>query len=245
MSELQEILRKLDKLNTIEAKVDATKSEVDKINNTLAEVDAKYEKLNSLVSHQQQIIEKLERESKKRNLIFTGIEEDLKINNEEDLEDKIIEVINSYFEFNISKKEIEVASRLGGKKDGYNRPITVSFFSKNIRDRILANKKKLHGSQVFINLDLSTSQQRERKELLKIRKEKKKEGKNVRLVGNKIIIEEITNKIRDNEKRPRNSKSSEDSPMKPPAKNRNTRQESKQSSIDNFFRAEGGGDPNA
>lgn len=219
----------LEKLASIEAKVDETKAEIVKLNNTLENVKANHSILEAVVLKQQTTINKLEHQLKKKNLIFTGITEEEK--NTEELEQKILRIINKKLEIQIAPNNIEEVFRLGTtRKENYIRPVLVSFSTYKTKREVLNHSKKLKGSDIYINLDLTSKQLEEKKQLLQERKRLKAEGKHVKIIGNKLIIDkENTSMLQRNDKR-LHSSSSEGTPTKPNPKNQ------KQVVLDSFFR---------
>lgn len=68
----------------------------------------------------------------------------------------IIEVLNNNIEnLALRREDIDIAHRLGKKKNGKHRQIIVKFQSRMKRDTILRNKKLFKGTDIFINEDLT------------------------------------------------------------------------------------------
>lgn len=57
--------------------------------------------------------------------------------------------------FNVSEKELHVAHRIGKRNSGKPRTIIVRFFNRNMRDRVIRERKKLKGSGMTISEDVS------------------------------------------------------------------------------------------
>lgn len=57
--------------------------------------------------------------------------------------------------FNMSGKELHVAHRIGKQNSGKPRTIIIRFFNRNMRDRVIKERKMLKGSGVTISEDVS------------------------------------------------------------------------------------------
>ena len=75
----------------------------------------------------------------------------------EDCTAQVVELLHSKLQLaDISSKDIELAHRTGRAANGKSRAIIVRFFNREIRQRVLSNRKKLKGSKCVITEDLTT-----------------------------------------------------------------------------------------
>lgn len=101
----------------------------------------------------------LEQYSRKNNIRVSGIPE-LGSEAAEVTTEKIIETLNDKIpDLHLLKDHIDVAHRIGGKRKGSQRQIIVKLSSRMKRDEILKNRKMFKGTQIFINEDLSKTNQ--------------------------------------------------------------------------------------
>lgn len=111
------------------------------------EMQAKVESLESKV-------EFLERQFKKNNLIYFGIEEtnDESLGN---LQQKTIKIINEKQQVDIKPDDIANVYRIGkDTKDRHPRPVILALASYKKKMEILSNRSKLKGTDIFVNEDL-------------------------------------------------------------------------------------------
>uniref|UniRef100_A0A8D9E972 Zinc finger DNA binding protein n=1 Tax=Cacopsylla melanoneura TaxID=428564 RepID=A0A8D9E972_9HEMI len=95
---------------------------------------------------------KLEQYTRRNNLRIFGLKEE----NKEDVEIKVLKVLNEKLNIPINKDDIEACHRTGrldNAKGGRN--IIVRFVSRKVRDNVFRNKRLLKDTRIFINEDLT------------------------------------------------------------------------------------------
>lgn len=147
------------KLFEKETQNDVLKKEVNKLEKELATQKVENDNLREEISRRErktsERMNHLEQYSRINNIRINGLKEDEK-ENQTQTEDKVVQFLNSNISnLNLEKKDVEIAHRLGIKKQGKQRQIIVKFYSRNIKSTVLKNKKQLKGSGVFINEDLT------------------------------------------------------------------------------------------
>ena len=129
---------------------------VDESKKVLNRVD----KLTETLSNQERIIEMNERERREKNIIIMGLEES---------EESTQGMVSTLLKNKLKLEGIEVVSsrRIGkaGLPRRNPRPILVSLNSVKDKRTIMQNRKKLAGSRIFINNDLTPDQQAKQREL--------------------------------------------------------------------------------
>lgn len=199
------ILNKLNKLDTICDEIQNIKIDICNYKTKSEELNKKYDELQTQLNKQQNIINNMELHIKKRNLIFCG----LKVSNKSNQEvfPIILETTKNYLGVQLNEGDIEEIRSLD-KKDNERRRIVVTFSSMSKRNQIFYNRKKLSGSNIYINEDMTHKQLEERKELLEAKKEHRENGIISKIVRNKLVIITETQ----NKKREREVRKSDDSP---------------------------------
>lgn len=100
-------------------------------------------------------INDLEQYGRRNNIRINGVPE----NGEETSERTTriaTETLNRYIEnLDIRREEIDIAHRLGKKKEGKHRQIIIKFQSRMLRDTVLKNRRVFKGSDIFVNEDLT------------------------------------------------------------------------------------------
>lgn len=91
-----------------------------------------------------------EQYSRKYNLRLVGLNED----EGEDCVDKVVDFCKEKLDLNIDK-EIDRAHRLGPKSTDKNRSVIVKFKSYGVKATICSKRKKLKGTNFYINEDLT------------------------------------------------------------------------------------------
>jgi len=120
--------------------------------------------LTSSVRNQQKILDNKERENRMNNLVIVGLKE------EDDNED-VVAVTSSIFASKLGLDNVAIAkAKRLGKSDNKKRPILVTFSTQSDRKEVLENRKKLAGSDIYINFDLTREQIKELQNLRKLRK---------------------------------------------------------------------------
>ncbi|KAI5644918.1 hypothetical protein NE865_02892 [Phthorimaea operculella] len=158
------------------------------------------------VKEQETQLYTLEKEKRKKNLLFFGVEEGQRSYSE--LEDKILEIINVNMGVQCIKSEIDSLYRLGKKKDSSTiRPVAVTFTTLGKKILILKNKNKLQNKTYYIKEDFPQNVLEIRKELKIQAEAEKQKGNKVKLQYDKLII--LKNKNVESSRKRNRSKSPE------------------------------------
>lgn len=154
------------------------------INKNFASIENKTNALEKKIEEQQDTIDMMDRQIRRKNLIFFGVEEKEKSYN--DLEKSILHILNTTMKITCETNQIESVRRLGKKGENI-RPVVVTVTTLGLKIQILRNKKLLDDAEMYIKEDFSKKILQKRKELqeeLKLRREK---GENVILKYDKIV----------------------------------------------------------
>ncbi|XP_039760344.1 uncharacterized protein LOC120633974 [Pararge aegeria] len=136
------------------------------------------------INQQQKTIDYLERQARKKNLEFYGVEETEQ--GYEELQNTLLRCIRNYMKITIEQSEIEFVRRLG-KKENKIRPLLVTFTTLGRKIEILKKKGALKGSVVNIKEDFPPNVLLKRKELQEEVEKERKLGRNVVLRYDKIV----------------------------------------------------------
>lgn len=172
------------------------------IDEKFSTMELKTIELESKIEEQQLQIDRLEREVRKKNLIFFGVEETEKNYNE--LQNMILDIINNIMGISCQYWEIESFRRMG-RKGNKLRPIAVTFTTVGRKIELLRKRKSLESSDttssIYIKEDFPPKVLSKRKQLQEEIKREREQGKNVILKYDKIItIREKEHKNRQNKR---------------------------------------------
>lgn len=183
---MEEILQQLKKLDVIQDDLKELKDAIQVLPKLFQEVeDLKKENLDQreLIVALEEKVDYLENQSRRDNLIFTGIKE----RKGETWDECVDEVVNVAKQIGVDLKRDDVvrAHRVGGKK--VPRNIVAKFSSWRKKEEILKNKVHLKGSQYFIFEDFSTKTLKERQALFEEARRMWKNGDEARVKFNRLI----------------------------------------------------------
>ncbi|CAH2088514.1 unnamed protein product [Euphydryas editha] len=147
-------------------------------------IEAKTKQLEEKIEKQQKSIDFLEKQMRKKNIVFFGISESEK--NYEELLNNILNIINEKMNIACPKWEIEAVSRLGRNKDKI-RPVVVTTTTLSRKLQILKNKRTLDNSGLYIKQDYTPAVLLKRRELQDELQRKRMSGKKVTLRYDKIV----------------------------------------------------------
>ncbi|KAI5734481.1 hypothetical protein M8J77_006986 [Diaphorina citri] len=178
-----EIVEELKKLRTdFNVEQQETRKMIeDKFNNEKAEINGKIEKHDGRIKN-------LEKKHRRRNIIIYGLNED---DNENftTLKDKVNWLFNEKMELNIKIEEIDDFFRLGKKRDeGKIRPIIIKMISSWRKNEIMNNRRKLKGTRIFIENDMSEEEMEEKKNMIAEMRELKSKGHDAYIKGRTLIV---------------------------------------------------------
>lgn len=161
-----------------------TKAINDNINQKFSIMENRTSNLEIRINQQQKAIDYLERQARKKNLIFYGVEESG--HGYEELQSTLLRCIKNNMNISIEQSEIEFVRRLG-KRENKTRPLLVTFTTMGRKIEILKNKETLKASLIKIKEDFPQEVLLKRKELQEEVEKERKLGKNVVLRYDKIV----------------------------------------------------------
>lgn len=228
---LQQDLRQ-QKQDILEMKEDIKNTINNNINEKFSNIEQKNEFLERKAEEQSVKINILERQIRRKNLVFFGVEESEKSYHE--LEDMITNIINTHFKVPCDRNNIESARRLGKKNDKV-RPIVVSFTTMGFKLNIQKTKNCLDNTSYYIKEDYPLEVLKKRKEL-QIQLQIEKEAGNIAYIKyDKLIVLNQNNnrQISHNHSNQHNKRNLSESPEMHPSNSQNTQQENKNPSKKN------------
>lgn len=139
------------------------------------------------IKHLQDVNNKLERHSRKCNLILCNYGPEKK--------DEIPSgIVNSVLKDHLDiDTKVEIAHRLGKKKDGSTRPIIFKVGSVEDRDRIIRAKRKLQAAKVpfYIKQDETLADRKVKQQLKNVASEAYNSGKKTLFRNGKLFIDGV------------------------------------------------------
>lgn len=184
MEEIKNMLRsmqeeiKQQKVDILDMKEELKNTIINNMNEKFQGLELKTKLLEQQIESQKNIILSMEKNMKKKNLLFFGVEE--RERSYLDLVTTVLEIINKSLNIKCNESDIEFVRRLG--KQGENiRPIVVTLCNMGLKINILKNKKRLSSSPYYIKEDFPL-------EVLKRRRELQTELIKEREAGNRAII---------------------------------------------------------
>lgn len=145
----------------------------------------KHEKLKELVENQEKRIYFLEKQERKRNLVFFGIEETE--TSYASLERNIIKWIEQYLSVKLTYIDIQEVKRIGMKSDR-TRPLVVTFSTLGTKIKIIKQKQSLKDTHYYFKEDYPKQILEKRRELQEQAKLEKEKGNLVRIKYDKLVI---------------------------------------------------------
>lgn len=147
--------------------------------------------IKSNIEHLEDKIDDLENRSRRNNLCFEGIEEST---NEtwQDTENKVKYLISSHMPEVVGDIVIKRAHRVGRRSSAESKPrkIVARFLNYKDRESVLKAKKKLRGTNVFVNEDYSDRVIKKRMDLMPELKEARRKNQRAFLRYDKLIVYE-------------------------------------------------------
>lgn len=147
--------------------------------------ETKTKQLETKIEQQQKSIDIIDKQLRRKNIIFFGIEEEEK--GYESLLSIILDIINNRLEIPCQKWEIEHINRMG-KYSGKIRPVVVTITTTSRKIEILKKKKSLDGTDIYLKEDFPPNVLQKRRELQEELKREREAGKRVTLRYDKIVI---------------------------------------------------------
>lgn len=193
---LQKLEEKLNK-QTYQITQSVTKNVTEAIEDKLNAIIEENKYLKNKVSELELKLKSLEREKRKNNLVFFGVEEVGK--SERELVDYIKETIEETG-VQIYSQEISNVYRIGKKSDNKIRPVVVSLTTQWKKHLVLKNKSNLPAN-IYVKEDYSRETLEKRKQLQSQVEEEKKKGNIAYLKHDKLIVIEPNDNNREKRKR--------------------------------------------
>ena len=147
------------KLFDKEQENDALKKKIEDLETTQTNAQTSInEKMNDLETVNMQLKlenNSLEQYGRRNNIRVVGIPEQENESAEQTAQ-TVAETLNAKLpNTNLKRYDIDIAHRLGKKRDGKPRTVIMKFVSRMTRDNVFKNRKNLKGSNIFINEDLT------------------------------------------------------------------------------------------
>lgn len=147
-SKMDEFLKQIEvqsaKIHDLEVETDRFSTEMKTVQDRINSLEDKCSSASALINH-------LEQYSRRNCLRVFGIEE---LPNE-NTDDAITSLASNYLGFNLDVSEIDRSHRIGKKEQGKPRAIIVKFQNYKARERCLKNRRKLKGTKIVIQEDLT------------------------------------------------------------------------------------------
>lgn len=122
------------------------------IDEKFSRIETKTNQLEIKIEQQQRSIDFIDRQIKKKNLVFFGVEETER--NYKGLLNLILDIINTKMEVLCERWEIETVIRIG-KSNGRSRPVVVTISTTSRKLELLRKKKSLENTDIYIKEDYS------------------------------------------------------------------------------------------
>src|SRR5690606_16723040 len=151
--------------NAVASKLKQTASfEVDLLSTTQASVVEISNKLHAAEASFKEQMDEMEQYGRRNSIRIFGIPETVQgLNAREDTTEAVCQTLTSTLGLSVSPNEIDISHRIGSADGDRPRPIIVKFVRREKRLEVLRNRKKLAGTPVSIDVDLT----KERARLLK------------------------------------------------------------------------------
>lgn len=169
----------------IKAEIKSIKSDISKQIETLQEENTQLKKENLTLKNR---LLETERKLKKYNLVFYGIPEK-EPDAHRDFE-TILDLLNKKLGINCRFEDIRDIFRIGKVEEGRHRPVLIECLTYPLKAAILEKKKALKGTGVFVAKDFIPEDYTEQKILRFHLNTARRNNKNAKIVGNRLIIEE-------------------------------------------------------
>lgn len=174
-------------LQRIENKLTEMDEKLERVTEELRTVKTENIELKDKITKQEQRMESLEKQIRRKNLIIKGIIDEEK--EEESITKEKIEIILNKMGIKIDvENETEEIRRIGKFNEGRARPVIIKLMRYNKKIEILKNSNKLKETEIWIDEDYPKEVQEERKQLIPIMKVAREQGQKAQLRYNKLLI---------------------------------------------------------
>ncbi|KAH9361658.1 hypothetical protein HPB48_005189 [Haemaphysalis longicornis] len=173
-------------ITEINEKLGKTKQEIEGLNKSASEQANTITSLTQRVKDLQSRNNKLENRSRQQNLVFYGVDDNNRAETWDQSENLITTICKE--ELQIDLHSIQKAHRVGRYTESGKRPIVVNFSSYKEKQSVLTNAKKFKGSPYSVDQDYSPETRDIRKRLWEYAKAKRTDKDEVKLKGDRIVI---------------------------------------------------------
>lgn len=181
MEEIKEMFAQIqEKLSSLEEKMDNNME-------VIRDLKEENEKLKQTIKQQDERIESIEREIRKKNVIIKGVE-DKEDEKPEEREEKVKGIFERMGMGRMRDEEMTEIRRIGAFSTGKKRPLLVKFKTWDKKMEMYSHTKNLKGSEVWIDEDYTKAVQERRKYLIPIMKEARQKGQRAILKHDKLIV---------------------------------------------------------
>lgn len=199
----------MEKIGEMFERIDANMRNINvKLDNALAEmrqVKEENKRLREKVLEQEERINNLEREVRKKNVVMKGVIDE-ESEKQSDTGVKISAVLRKIgVDLNV-EQDLDEARRIGRFNPQKKRPILIKLTKESTRMTILKNAKLLKGTDIWIDEDYPKEIQEERRILITQMKEAREKGHKAQVKYNKLIVDgevyranELESKVRTEE----------------------------------------------
>lgn len=204
MDEITKMLKKIQADMTSQDQLKQMEKNInDNINEKFQIIEQKHTEIEKKLETQENRIDIIEREIRKKNLVFFGITESE--TNYYELLSLVRRMINENMNIECNNYDISCVRRLGRKSDR-TRPVVISFQTMEMKIKIMKNKKSLEGTDWYIKEDYPPKILQKRKELqVEVTKQREQGLKAVIKYDKIVILKDNTssdkNEIKGNNKR--------------------------------------------
>lgn len=157
----------------------------------LLDIEKNHEELKEKVEYQEKRLQYLEKQARKNNLVFFGIEENEK--SYENLESNFINWADQHFSTKTIPRDIQEIKRIG-KKDERIRPIVVTFSTLGTKIKFLKEKRVLKDTIFYIKEDYPKHVLEKRKELQAQLQVERDKGNIAKIVYDKLLVSKSNSK---------------------------------------------------
>lgn len=186
-SEKSDMEKIQDMFEHINNSIHAMDGKLAQVINELKEAKLENSKLKKRIEKQEEKMNSLEREVRRKNLIIRGIEDKDKEASEETRE-KVVKVMETLGVQIDAKYDIDDIRRMGKSRNGIERPILLRLTTGNKKDEIIKQSNKLKGTDIWIDEDYPKEIIEERKLLFPKLKEARQKGYKAFIKYNKLVV---------------------------------------------------------
>lgn len=185
-SSLKQSNETLQAVNSLKGKVNDISTQLSGMQDNLSDAQSRILKLEKENEELHTMLDKLDNNSRKNNIIVFGLPE--VDGNDNPAADFASFAINK-LEIDISPNVLSNAYRIG--KNHGHRPLFVQFSQYKFKNQVMQNVSKLKGTKISISDDLTPSARAHKKIILKCSNEAKSAGHEVKIKNNYLLVDNI------------------------------------------------------